>query len=213
MRITKHGLSQLLTEPVDVLLAHASMLPEGRTLETTDGLFKARKSAVMLLFYETANDIILFFTRRSRLLKYHPGQISFPGGRCEPYELDDPLLTALRETHEEIGISPVEVEVLGKLSELYVSVSHFLIHPYVGWLQHEPNCTINHFEVDELINISISELFDPAKKGYHLAETSSGALNVPCYLIGGHVIWGATAMMLAELEAKLKRYCSHRGAR
>lgn len=132
-------------------------------------------------------------------MKYHPGQIALPGGRIEKGETA--LETAFRETFEEIGIPKEEIEILGTLSELYVEVSRFRIHPFVGWLKKKPEMIINSNEVDKAI-------FFPLKYFTQLPDeieikTVKGKLKVPCIRFEGEIIWGATSMILAELVAIL----------
>lgn len=127
-------------------------------------------------------------------MKFHPGQIALPGGRVEKNETE--LETAFRETFEEIGIEQEKIEILGSLSDLYVEVSQFMIHPFVGWLREKPSFKINHNEVEKIILFPLKNfksVFDEVE-----IETVRGKLNVPCIKFNGEVIWGATAMLLSE---------------
>lgn len=127
-------------------------------------------------------------------MKYHAGQIALPGGRIEDGETAKE--TALRETHEEIGISPDNVTILGSLSELYVAVSQFLIHPFVGWLEKKPEFRMNHDEVEKMVIfplLKFSNIFEEEE-----LETITGKLKVPCIKYNKEIIWGATAMILSE---------------
>ncbi len=127
-------------------------------------------------------------------MKFHPGQIAFPGGRIEPGETA--LETVLRETFEEIGVDPGKIEIAGALSELYVSASQFLIQPFVGWIREKPSFTINSNEVEKLI-------FFPLLKYRNLSDyveidITTKKIIVPCIRFENEIIWGATAMILAE---------------
>jgi len=204
--ITKQTLVAALNEKLEGSDAHFRMLPNGRK-PIPDDHSKVKYSAVMMLFYLENENLMMCLTRRNERLKHHPGQISFPGGRCEPHENDNPLLTALRETQEEIGVDPNEIEILGRLSALYVSVSNFIIHPYIGWIGTAPNFVMNEHEVDEIMTIQTKLLFEPQNQIHKPVETSMGIIDVPCYFVNEYVIWGATSMMIAELEEKLKQYC------
>jgi len=133
-------------------------------------------------------------------MKFHAGQIAMPGGQIEKGETQ--LQTALRETEEEIGITSDKIEILGSLSELYVSVSGFLIHPFVGWLKAKPKFTINKNEVEKTILFPVSKYkntFDQIE-----LNTVTGKLKVPCIKFENEILWGATAMILAEFYDVLK---------
>ena len=141
-------------------------------------------------------------TRRTERLGNHSGQISFPGGRREPGDADL-AATALRETHEEIGIALDHIEVLGHLTPLYVPPSHFLISPVVAYVAHTPRHQPNADEVAEVIEAPLSVLFDEAAKGAELRALISQngkQLLTPHYRISSHSVWGATAMVLSEFE-------------
>ena len=133
----------------------------------------------------------------------HSGQISFPGGKMESFE-DSPVQTALREAREEIGVD-AELEILGSLTPLYIPVSNFHVYPIIAWSEKDPGFIIQPDEVDELIELDLDLLFNPdLKTTKDIAVLSSLVLeNVPVYEMHGMVIWGATAMMLSELEVIL----------
>lgn len=175
--------------------AHLKMLPPGRELtpagETRRNL---NYSSVMLLLYEEDRRIFACLIKRPQHMKTHPGQIALPGGRIEKGETA--LYTALRETSEEIGISAEEVQVIGKLSAVYISVSQFVIQPFVGWLNKTPAFTINPHEVVRVIRFPLFEHRNSEEKTE--IHTASGKMTVPCIHFEGEVIWGATAMILSE---------------
>ncbi len=135
----------------------------------------------------------------------HSGQISFPGGRLE--EEDDSLEAgALREAEEEVGIPREQIQSLGRLTELYIPVSNFLVHPFVGFLEKEPTFIPQEAEVKEILQIPIAELI---KQENHKQMDMRGGpniilKNVPYYDFFGKVVWGATAMMLSEFEKILE---------
>lgn len=131
----------------------------------------------------------------------HSGQISFPGGRLEPD--DESLLAgALREAEEEVGIPRTEINVLGRLTELFIPVSNYLVHPFVGFLEKTPEYTPQPSEVASILEIPISELNKLENK--KTKDISGGKniilKNVPYFDFDGKVVWGATAMMLSEFE-------------
>lgn len=129
----------------------------------------------------------------------HSGQISFPGGR---YEATDPsyAFTALRETEEEFGIPAENIELLGALTPLYIPVSEFLVHPYVGAMRTVPQFHPDPAEVAHILTPSLHELLQPDTLCHDDIHTPQGfALRqVPHYAIEGRRVWGATSMMLCE---------------
>lgn len=127
-------------------------------------------------------------------MKHHAGQIALPGGRNE--EGETALETALRETREEIGVKPEQIEILGSLSEIYVQVSRFQILPFVGWLDKKPEFDINKNEVEKTISFPIKLIRNSVNEVE--LNTISGRLKVPCVQFEGEIIWGATAMILSE---------------
>ncbi len=156
-------------------------------------------SGVLFLFYPMADGSTgTVFIQRPKYNGVHSGQISFPGGR---FEKEDGSLehTALRETHEEIGIDPKQIEVIGKLTDLYIPPSNHLVSPFIGVMHQAPSFTPDPVEVEEVIPLALSDFFSKDCIHEMPIELADGSrLQTPCYLINGLVIWGATAMMISE---------------
>ncbi len=183
------------------LLAPPKRMDQARSiLKTTT---KIKRAAVLLLLYPNAKDNVSFvLTRRKVYNGVHSGQISFPGGK--PEKSDDNLWsTALRETHEEIGVSLDQIKHLRSLTELYVPPSNFLIIPYVGYS--EKSCVFkpDPTEVDAILEISLQDLICKTPKITKQATLSWGTINVPSYVFEHHEVWGATAMILSEFKMLL----------
>lgn len=158
-----------------------------------------RKSGVLALLYLHQAALHLVFMQRSIYEGVHSGQVSFPGGRVEP---DDPDLTftALREAHEELGIVPEGVQVLGRLSPLYIPPSNFLVYPTVGYMDHRPDFVPSVREVARVIEVELSHLLrEEVRQQPTIRLTKELSIEVPAFIVGGFIIWGATAMMLNEL--------------
>ncbi len=175
--------------------SHKKMLPPSRKLmvapEKRNGL---KHSSVLLALYIEDNDLYGCLIKRPQHMKHHAGQIALPGGRIEKGE--SAVETALRETYEEIGIKSEQIEILGVLSELYVEVSQFLIHPIVGWLNKKPFFSINKSEVEKMVLFPLLKYRNNFEKTD--MPTNIGTLEVPCIKFDGEIIWGATAMILSE---------------
>jgi 8-oxo-dGTP pyrophosphatase MutT (NUDIX family) len=199
-----------LTLPLPGLTAQETMT--GRVLPMPEEIpASARPSAVLFLLFGEESDLRVLLIQRTADGRAHSAQISAPGGRWEPADADL-RTTALRETEEEVGIAPKDVDVLGKLTPLYIPVSNFLVHPFVGYTSVLPPLNLNTHEVDGTLEISLSRLFSARAKVTTEVRPSSApglVLNVPAYkLEDGSIIWGATAMMLAELQAVMKESSS-----
>ncbi len=137
---------------------------------------------------------------------HHSGQISFPGGRKEDYDMDLKV-TALREFYEEMGVKLTSQDVIGEMSELYIPPSNFYVKPYLAYSDASLEFVPEEKEVSALLPIPLNQLLDPSAKTIEkvLISKSNIYINAPLYKINGKTIWGATAMMISELEFLLKR--------
>ncbi len=163
-----------------------------------------RQSAVLALLYPAPEGVALLFTLRPARLAHHGGQVSFPGGGKE--ENDTTLAqTALREAHEELGLDPAAVRILGALTWIYIASSRNLVYPFVGWIPQTPALRPNPSEVAEVLSVPLSILLDPATVDCCVREANGQEKTFPSYHIGPHHIWGATAMMTSELLEIVRR--------
>ncbi|MFT5715111.1 MAG: 8-oxo-dGTP pyrophosphatase MutT (NUDIX family) [Flavobacterium sp.] len=163
-----------------------------------------RMAAVMMLFYPKNGITHLVLIVRNSYEGVHSGQIAFPGGKFET-EDENFSRTALRETHEEVGVSPAIIDVIKSFTEVYVPPSNFMVHPFLGICKEEICFVLDPTEVSSIIELPLSvflndEILIEAK----MSTSYSKEINVPAFDIEGHVVWGATAMMLSELKDVLK---------
>ena len=189
--------------------AHLKMAPIERLLELKQkarDAKTAKKAGVMVLFYPSEENEAMFILMLRKTYKgVHSAQVSFPGGKKE---LEDETLdrTALRETEEEIGVPQNSVLILKTLTEIYIPPSNFFVQPYLGILDQTPEFKPQEDEVEALIEVSVSHLMDEAIEITKKLSTSYATdIDVPAYLLNGHVVWGATAMMLSEVRQILKQ--------
>jgi 8-oxo-dGTP pyrophosphatase MutT (NUDIX family) len=163
----------------------------------------ARRSAVLLPLFELHGEITLVFIRRALTLRNHSGEIAFPGGRTDPTD-HSPVMTALREAWEEIGLEPDLVQVLGVLPPIFTIVSNYLITPVVAFLPRGLGTIhLQDSEVAELILAPLRALADPAIARIEYWPRGSMTRKVYFYDYGPYRIWGATGRMLNSLLALL----------
>jgi 8-oxo-dGTP pyrophosphatase MutT (NUDIX family) len=154
----------------------------------------ARSSAVLMLFGD-GPDVLL--TERSSDLRSHPGQLSFPGGSADPDDFG-PVDTALREAHEEVGLDPADVEVLGSLPPLWLPPSNFAVTPVLGWWRRPvPLTSVDTSEVASVLRVPLATLVDPRHR--FTARHPLGYRGPAFELADGLVLWGFTAGVVSRL--------------
>jgi 8-oxo-dGTP pyrophosphatase MutT (NUDIX family) len=176
--------------------------PAGETLYGDQGADAERAAArrpasVLVPIVQRQEELQVLFTRRTAHLKAHSGQISFPGGRAEPHDVS-PEATALREAQEEIGLEPQHVEILGKLSD-YHTRTDFRVTPVVGLVAPHFELRLDAHEVDEVFEVPLSFLLDPAHHQRHWREFQGRRVTYFAIPYRDYYIWGATAGMLVNL--------------
>lgn len=152
-------------------------------------------AAVLMPIFERDGEDHILFTKRTDMVEHHKGQISFPGGKRENTDRDL-LQTALREAHEEIGLRPESVDVLGELDDEMTFVSNYIITPFAGYIPYPYPFKLSKEEVQEILEVPISTLLD--KANFRQEEETEGNITYQAYFYhyGDEVIWGATARIL-----------------
>ena len=154
-------------------------------------------SAVLVPIYYKEGQYYILFTQRTERVKEHKGQISFPGGAYQ--EGDKTLLdTALRESAEEIGLAPDDVEILGELDDTVTAGSNYIVTPFVGLIPWPYKFKVDGWETGEIIEVPISALLDRGSQRQETEVIGVKAINSYFYHYGGRVIWGATARILHQ---------------
>ena len=162
----------------------------------------AIQSAVLILLYEENGVICFTLTKRTQTVEHHRGQISLPGGAREA---DEKLSsTAIRETQEEIGIYADDVDIIGALSPLFVPVTGFIINPFVGIINANFEPQPAPEEVETVISVHVNELLNDDNELQEKRNLRGYDMNIPNFLLSGHKVWGATAMILSEFKTVLK---------
>lgn len=195
---TIEELRTALAGPLPGAEAHVAMASRprpgwwpGRVPET------ARPAGVLALLYPVEGEVWLPLTLRAQDMESHRGQVSFPGGALEAGESAE--AGALREAEEEVGVPTGEIEVLGRLTPLYVPPSDFVVQPVVGAIASRPAFLPEPAEVEQVIETPLGGLVE---RGVERRDRRDGRV-VLYFPVDGQVVWGATAMMLAELVALL----------
>jgi 8-oxo-dGTP pyrophosphatase MutT (NUDIX family) len=161
----------------------------------------ARHAAVLVpLYVDAAGALHAVFTERRADLRRHPGEISFPGGSREDADRDL-RATALRETHEEIGLPPDAVELLGALQPTPTFVTNYAIYPFVGLIEPGFAWVLQEAEVGRVLELPLESL----RQGYARRRLVRRGMpfRTDTYEVGGHLIWGATARIVADLLERL----------
>ena len=189
------------------IASHVKMAPLERVKSLQEPIYSsltAKKAAVMMLFYPKGGNTHLVLIKRNSYPGVHSSQIAFPGGKVE--EVDTNFQeTALRETFEEIGVTPDKINVIRNFTPLYIPPSDFLVYPFMGVCNVEIEFVLQQEEVAEIIEVPLQTFLDDSIISTKIIDTSyAKSLEVPVFQIEGHTVWGATAMMLSELKDVLK---------
>jgi 8-oxo-dGTP pyrophosphatase MutT (NUDIX family) len=193
-----------LAGPLPGLEAQRHMAPTPRPgWQPSQPAGQVRDAAGLVLLFPIDDRVHLLLTVRSAQLPSHAGQVSLPGGAVEAGEsLEE---AALREAHEEIGVDPALVRVLGRLTPLHIPVSGFVLHPIVGVADARPSYRLADSEVEQVVEPGLDALLDPASVKHQSGTWNGVAREVPYFALEGQVVWGATAMVLAEFAEVLSR--------
>ena len=144
-------------------------------------------AAVLILLYLENNEIHFFLTKRSNELEHHKGQISLPGG-----------------TQEEIGINKTSISIIGSMTPLFVPVTGFMIHPFIGYSSNKLEPTPDPSEVEAIFSVNISDLLNEANQTIEKRNIRGYDVEVPYFKLNNYEVWGATSMILSEFRDLIK---------
>lgn len=161
-----------------------------------------KRAAVLVPLIDRPQGLTVLLTHRTNHLLHHPGQVSFPGGRIEPGD-DSPEATALRETHEETGLEPRHVHLIGRLDP-YITRTGFVVIPVVGVIRPPFTIMPDPHEVAEVFEVPLAFLLDPRNHQRCQSEFDGVVRYFYAMPYGRHYIWGATAGMLMNLYEFLR---------
>ncbi len=181
--------------------AHSLMkpkLPNGSELKLKNSK-PPKEGGVMILLFNMDGQTHFPLIQRPDYEGVHGGQMALPGGRYEKDD-EDLIMTALRETREEIGVPEEKIKVIGSLSTFFVAASNYMVKPVIGVIDEKPEFIPDLREVSGIITPTIEQLIDPRfKKEKELVVRNGYKLLSPYFDLGNRIVWGATAMMLSEL--------------
>jgi len=202
-------ISKIKDLPLPGEASHFKMAPEIRVkwMQENKSVKKNPKMAgVMALFYpDLKSETKLLLILRKTYQGVHSNQIAFPGGKVERGDFDLSQ-TALRETHEEVGVPPDKIKIIKALSTVYIPPSNFEVQPYVGLMHESIRFVLQVSEVASLVEVPLFDFLDDSKV-FNQKLTTSYATNieVPAFKLNGYTVWGATAMMMSEIKELLKQ--------
>lgn len=193
----------LVQTQLSASFSHEKMMPLERKvllakMDVKD--IKPKEAAVTMLFYPKNKETHLVLIVRNSYKGVHSAQIAFPGGKFESADVDFKT-TALRETEEEIGVDRSKIEIIKAFTSLYIPPSNFMVHPFLGICKEEIHFKPDPVEVAAVIELPLAVFRDDTIIVTETLTTSyATSIEVPAFKIEGHIVWGATAMMLSELR-------------
>lgn len=195
-------------EDVQYLMAPVSRVMENefrvKENEFRGKEYTPKKSAILILIFPENDSLQTILIERPKYDGVHSGQIAFPGGKFEPEDINLKQ-TALRESQEEIGVNPQKIEILGKLTDLYISPSNFWVSPFIGFVNFKPTFKLEPREVTDILTYDLFDLNKSELKSKKEITLSMGIkLNTPYYNLNEKTVWGATAMMISELNVVIE---------
>ena len=194
---------KIVNASLPALQSHLKMGPLER-LQHYESIVSSEKvpkmAGVLMLFYPKNNSPHIVLIIRNSYIGIHSAQIAFPGGKHEIDDIDF-AFTALRETHEEIGVESDKIEIIKAFTKMYITPSNFLVYPFLGISKEELDFKPDPSEVSEIIELFLSVLLNDATVVNTNVSTSYlGNIDINAFEIENKIVWGATAMMLSELK-------------
>lgn len=195
--ISKHLIKKLkLTLPREK--AWNALMPEAHSLNKNIKISNMTKASVLIALYANNNELMFPLIKRVTDGHVHSGQISFPGGKLDPNET--PKECAIREAFEEVGIDAENINIIGELSTFPIHVSNYLVYPFVALLDKKPEWIPQPDEVEAIFEIKLSDINDSNIHREVWSFSDKEQRIIPYYLLNNEKVWGATAMILSELQ-------------
>lgn len=199
----KQVLKEELSQPLPGLEYQLKMAPEHRNFNCNSDI-KLNAAIAVIISISIKNEWVITLTKRAEYNGHHSGQVSFPGGKEESDD-EDLVQTAIRETHEEIGLQLTNENYIGQLTKLFIQVSGFMVFPYVFLRSKICDYTLDTSEVDYIIHYPLMSLTDESLIKSTSFQIGNHTIITPYFAIREEMVWGATAMVLSEFIEILKR--------
>lgn len=201
--LSNYGFYDLPGQEAQLVMAPNIRQEEIRSMGT--GNDPVKSGVIILVYPGNGEEAHTVFIRRPQYDGVHSGQIALPGGRQEEDD-KDMMETALREAEEEIGIARQDVQVAGKLTDLYIPPSNYLVSPFIGIIPDKPVFYPDNNEVAQIIELPLRIFVeDTYRTRVPITMATGECMDTPCYLVDHHTIWGATAMIIAEFVAVIRK--------
>ena len=202
LHLHQHLKNNLANNPLPGWDAQKLLMPQGRdTLQYDSASLQA--AAVLILLYPKSGEWYFPLIQRAVDGFAHSGQMALPGGSQEAAE--ELEYTALRETHEEIGVEVLPQNVVGTLTPLPIPVSQYLVTPFVAVIDSLPSFTPDSREVDHIVEVPLEKLLEHQPKMMQRAFKGR-TFEIPFFDLENKTVWGATSMILSEFKTLLKGY-------
>jgi len=203
------SISKIKNIPLPAQASQFKMVPAFRQdllKQQEEAIKRAKKAGVLALFYPNKNrETCFILILRNTYNGVHSAQIGFPGGKVEKQDASLEA-TAIRETFEEVGVPTNTIEIVRKMSEVYIPPSNFYVQPFIAISAETPQFVKQDKEVEAIIEVPLTHFFDDANVITQKVNTSySVEVEVPAFHLNNYVVWGATAMMLSEIKDLLKQ--------
>lgn len=191
---------------LDSILADPRGAESVPTEQATLGATFYRSTKPLLSPFRVPLDLDVLLQRRANGMRYHPGQIAFPGGGIDRGET--PEAAAVREAHEETGLDPDAIEILGRLPEVPLPVSNNLVTPVIGWWSRPSEiAAVDHTEAVQVFRVPVAEMLDPSARRTGVLQRAEHTFRSECFRLserfGGHIVWGFTGILLSRLFREL----------
>lgn len=192
-------LEKRLREPLPGEVSHRKYMHLGRWKDAQKIPDTVRSSAVLILLYPWMSQAYFPLILRPPYDGKHGGQMALPGGKAEPSD-ESLVRTALREAQEEIGIKAIDVKVLGELTDVYIPVSNYIVHPVIGYMDYKPDFYPDVREVERIYHTNIEDIIRGGEIINREILIGNQQVMVPGFEVQDSWVWGATSLILSELS-------------
>ncbi len=197
--LTIDTLEKRLREPLPGVVSHRKYMHRGRLTNDLEVPDNVKNSAVLILLYPWMSQAYFPLILRPPYDGQHGGQMALPGGKAELSD-ENLVRTALREAQEEIGIKAIDVKVLGELTDVYIPVSNYIVHPVIGYMNYKPEFYPDTREVDRIYHTDVEDIIRGGEIINREILIGNQHILVPGFEVQDSWVWGATSLILSEFS-------------